>query len=70
MIFGLGPLELAGILAFVIILFFLPKIMRIRMISSINRTVNELESIVKEAQDILVKISNKQENPLKDPEES
>ena len=70
MIFGLGPLELAGILAFVIILFFLPKIMRIRMISSINRTVNELESIVKEAQDILVKISKEQENPLKDPEES
>lgn len=70
MIFGLGPLELAGILAFVIILFFLPKIMRIRMISSINRTVNELESIVKEAQNILIEISKEQENPLKDPEES
>jgi len=70
MIFGLGPLELAGILAFVIILFFLPKIMRLRMISSINRTVNELESIVKEAQDILVKISKEQDNPLKDPQES
>ncbi|MDO9044171.1 MAG: DUF1512 family protein [Methanobacteriaceae archaeon] len=70
MIFGLGPLELAGILAFVIILFFLPKIMRIRMISSINRTVNELESIVKEAEGILIKISKEQENPLKDPEES
>jgi hypothetical protein len=70
MIFGLGPLELAGILAFVIILFFLPKIMRIRMISSINRTVNELESIVKEAQNILIEISKEQKNPLKDPEES
>lgn len=70
MIFGLGPLELAGILAFVILLFFLPKIMRARMISSVNRTVGELESMVTDAKNILVKISKEEGDPIEDPRES
>ncbi len=70
MLFGLGPLEIIGILIFVVILFFLPKIMRIRMISSVNRTVEELESMVKEAKEILVNISQEKGNPIHDPTEA
>lgn len=70
MIFGLGPLELIGILIFVVILFFLPKIMRMRMISSVNSTVEELESMVKEAREILVNVSQEKGNPVHDPSEA
>lgn len=70
MLFGLGPLEIIGILIFVVILFFLPKIMRMRMISSVNKTVEELESMVKEAREILVNISQEKGNPIHDPTEA
>lgn len=70
MIFGLGPLEIIGILIFVAILFFLPKIMRIRMISSVKRSVEELELMVNEAQEILVNLSKEKGNPPNDPAES
>lgn len=67
MIFGLGLWELVGLLIFVILIFFLPRIMRARLISSINRNTIEIENMVEEAKKNLIKISKEKGKPSQDP---
>ncbi|MEN4029696.1 MAG: DUF1512 family protein, partial [Methanobacterium sp.] len=59
MLFGLGPLEIIGILVFVLLIFLLPYLLRIRIISSVTKSVLELENMVEESKGILIKLSKK-----------
>lgn len=67
MIFGLSPFDIIGILIFILLILFLPIIMRARMISSVAKTVEGMEEVVKEAQNIVVKISKEKGKPATDP---
>lgn len=59
MLFGLGPLEIIGILVFVLLIFLLPYLLRIRIISSVTKSALELENMVEESKGILIKLSKK-----------
>jgi hypothetical protein len=67
MIFGLTLWDLLGILIFVILLFFLPRIMRNRLVSSVSKISIEMENMVGEAKEILINISKEKGKPSKDP---
>ncbi len=67
MLFGLGLWELVGLLIFVILIFFFPRVMRARLISSVNRNTMEIESMVKEAKKNLINISKEKGKPSQDP---
>ncbi len=68
MVFGLSTFEIIGILVLILLVLFLPIIIRRRIISSVTRSVSELESMVVKGQKILIEISRDKGNPSKDPE--
>jgi len=70
MVFGLSTFEIIGILVVILFVLFLPIIIRKRIISSVTRSVSELESMVVKGQKILIKISRDKGNPSKDPEDT
>lgn len=59
MLFGLGPLEIIGILVFILLIFLLPYLLKIRIISSVTKSVLELENMVEESKGILINLSKK-----------
>ncbi|HMK54837.1 MAG TPA: DUF1512 family protein [Methanobacteriaceae archaeon] len=67
MLFGLGPLEIIGIIIFILLIFFLPRILRMRMISSVTKVTLELESMVDESKQMLVKLCQEKGTSDKDP---
>lgn len=70
MLFGLSGFEIIGILIFVLLIFLLPYILRIRLISGINKTVLELDNMVTESKEILIKLSKEKGKPVLDPTET
>lgn len=70
MLFGLSPLEIIVILAFILIIFLIPWILRIRMISGVTKSTLELENMVKESKKLLIKLSKEEGKPILDQTEA
>ncbi len=70
MLFGLSAFDIIGILAFILLILLLPSILRKRLMSGITKTVLELENMVVESKDILIKISKEKGKPVLDPTET
>ncbi len=70
MVFGLSTFEIIGILVVILLVLFLPIVIRRRIISSVTRSVIELESMVVKGQKMLIKISRDKGNPSKDLEDA
>jgi len=56
MLFGLGPFEIIGIIIFILLILFLPRILRSRIIASVTKVAEELEDKVEESKKIMVKL--------------
>jgi len=67
MLFGLSGFEIIGILAFILLIFLLPTILRIRLVSGVNKRVFELENMVIESKKILIEMSKEKGKPVLDP---
>ncbi|BDZ69251.1 DUF1512 family protein [Methanobacterium ferruginis] len=67
MLFGLGPLEIIGIIIVIIFILFLPKILRSRLLSSVTKVAEEVEGKVDESKKILVKLCNEKGKAESDP---
>ncbi len=67
MVFGLSTFDIIGILAVILLILFIPIILRRRIISGVIRSVLELEDLVVKGQKILIKISKEKGNPSKNP---
>ena len=66
MLFNLDPFEIIVILAIIFLIFLIPWILRIRMISGITKSTMELENMVQESKDILIKLSKEKGKPVLD----
>lgn len=66
-LFGLSPFDIIGILVVILLIFLLPVIIRARLISGVTRTTLELENMVQESKDILIKVSKEKGKPVLDP---
>jgi len=64
MLFGLGPLEIIGMLVFVLLIFLLPWLLKLRIISSVTKSAFELENMVEESKGILIKVSEEKGKPV------
>lgn len=69
MLFNLGPLEIIGIIVVILFILLLPRIIRMRLISSVLRATQKLEELVNESQELLVKLCQEKGNPPRDPRE-
>ncbi|MEN6329534.1 MAG: DUF1512 family protein [Methanobacteriaceae archaeon] len=69
MLFNLGPLEIIGIVLIILFILLLPRIIRMRLISSVVRSTKELEDMVTDSQELLAKLCQEKGNPQKDPRE-
>jgi hypothetical protein len=69
MLFNLGPLEIIGIIVVILFILLLPRIIRMRLTSSVLRATQKLEELVTESQELLVKLCQEKGNPSKDPRE-
>ncbi|MDD1764286.1 MAG: DUF1512 domain-containing protein [Methanobacteriaceae archaeon] len=67
MLFNLGPLEIIGIIVLILFILLLPRIIRMRLISSVVRSTQELEDMVTESQKLLVQLCQEKGNPPKNP---
>lgn len=67
MVFDLSTFDIIGILAVILLILFIPIILRRRIISGVTRSVLELEDLVVKGQKILIKISKEKGNPSKNP---
>lgn len=70
MLFGLSGFEIIGILAFILLIFLLPTILRIRLVSGVNKRVFELENMVIESKKILIEMSKEKGKPVLDPSDT
>jgi len=70
MLFGLSPLEIIGILAFILLIFLLPWLLRIRMISGVTKSTLELENMVEESKKLLMKLSKEKGKPILDQKDA
>lgn len=67
MLFGLSPFDIAGIIIFFLLILILPRLIRMRLISSATKATAELEGMVGESKKILVKISKEKGKSESDP---
>jgi hypothetical protein len=67
MLFGLGPLEIIGIIIVIIFILFLPRILRSRLLSSVTKVAEEVEGKGDESKKILVKLCNEKGKAESDP---
>lgn len=67
MIFGLGPLDLIGILVFVLLIFLLPWLIRLRALSSVNKAAVEVEEMVSECKEIIIRLCDERGKSKVDP---
>ena len=67
MLFGFSPLDLIGLLIFILLIFTLPWFIRTRAMSTISRFTFELEEMVEEAKKTLIKVCNEKGTPKEDP---
>lgn len=66
-LFGLSPFDIIGILVIVLLIFLIPWIVRIRALSHVDKAALELEGMVQELKDFLIKISKEKGKPILDP---
>ena len=69
-LFGLSPFDIIGILVVVLLIFLIPWIIRIRILSNITRAALELENMVQESKNLLIKISKEKGKPVLDPSDT
>ncbi|MGB9978493.1 DUF1512 family protein [Methanobacterium sp.] len=69
-LFGLSPFDIIGILVIVLLIFLIPWIVRVRALSRVNRAVFELENMVHESKELLIKISKEKGKPVLDPSDT
>lgn len=69
-LFGLSPFYIIGILVVILLIFLLPMIIRARLISGVTKTTLELENMVQESKDILIKLSKEKGKPVLDPSDT
>ncbi|GAB4309882.1 MAG: DUF1512 family protein [Methanobacteriaceae archaeon] len=67
-LFGIGPLEIIGILFFFLIIILLPWIMRKRLISTTNSYALEIENMVEDSKKIIIKTAQDKGKPSHDPQ--
>lgn len=67
MLFEINPLYIIGIIIIILLILFLPRILRMRMISSVTKVAEELENKVGESKSIMVELCNEKGNPPSDP---
>lgn len=67
MLFGVSGWDIIGILFVILLIFLLPTILRIRLISGVNKKVFELEEMVTESKKIIIDISKEKGKPILDP---
>lgn len=70
MLFGLSSFDLIGILVFILLIFLLPWILRVRMISRVTKATVELEDIFEKSKQILIKMSKEKGKPVLDQSEA
>lgn len=68
MLFGLSTLDIIGILAVIFLILLIPMILRRRIVSGVTRSVLELEALVSDGKEILIKTAKEKGNPPQDPE--
>lgn len=66
MLFGLSPLEIIGILIVILLIFLLPYLLRMRIISGVTRSTLELENMVEESKALVIKLSKEKGKPVLD----
>ena len=67
-VFEINPIYIVGIIIFfILILLFLTRFLRMRIISTVTRVTQELEGLVSESKIILVKLSKEKGKPNSDP---
>jgi len=66
-IFGINLIYIVGIIIFFVLILFLPRFFRMRIISSVTNFTQELEGMVSDSKKILVKLSIKEGKPNSDP---
>lgn len=66
MLFGLSPLEIIGILIVILMIFLLPYLLRMRIISGVTRSTLELENMVEESKALVIKLSKERGKPVLD----
>lgn len=68
MLFGLSTLDIIGILAVIFLILLIPMILRRRIVSGVTKSVLELEDLVSDGKEILIKTAKEKGNPPHDPE--
>lgn len=66
-LFGLSPFDIIGILVIVLLIFLIPWIIRVRALSSVTKAALELENMVQESKELLIKMSKEKGKPVLDP---
>lgn len=68
MLFGFSPLDVIGLVIFILLIFTLPWFIRTRAMANISRFTFELEEMVEEAKKTLIKVCNEKGTPKEDPQ--
>ena len=68
MLFGLSTLDIIGILVVIFLILLIPMILRRRIVSGVTKSVLELEDLVSDGKEILIKTAKEKGNPPHDPE--
>lgn len=66
-LFDLSLFDIIGILVVILLIFLIPWILRVRLLSSVTKRTLELENMVTESKDILIIISKEKGKPVLDP---
>jgi hypothetical protein len=66
MLFNVGPLEIIGIAVAILFILLLPRIIRMRLVSSVVQATSELEAMVNSSQELLVRLCQEKGNPQGD----
>lgn len=66
-LFGLSPFDIIGILVIVLLIFLIPWIVRVRALSRVEKAALELDGMVHELENFLIKISKEKGKPILDP---
>ncbi len=69
-LFGLSPFDIIGILIIVLLIFLIPWIIRVRALSSVTKAALELENMVQESKELLIKMSKEKGKPVLDPSDT
>lgn len=67
MLFGISPIEIIGFVIFFILILILPSFLRMRAMSNINNFTVEVEGMVEESKNVLIKLCSEKGNPEGDP---